>query len=82
MANFSYKLTKVTTLKASGILDTDTMTISIDGEEKRLSTLLSDFNGADIDFVIKIKAEKDIDPPDDGYDENSDIWKDSESDNT
>lgn len=63
MANFSYKRTETTTLKAAGIIDTDRMVIDVNGEEKKLSTLLSDFNGEEIEINIKTKSEEELDPP-------------------
>lgn len=63
MANFSYKRTETTTLKATGIIDSDRMVIEVNGEEKRLSTLLSDFNGGVIEINIKVKSEEELDPP-------------------
>ena len=62
MANFSYKRTETTTLKATGIIDSDRMVIEVNGEEKRLSTLQSDFNG-EIEINIKVKSEEELDPP-------------------
>lgn len=61
MANFAYKKTTTTAMKVAGILDTDNMTV--DGEEKKLSTLLSDFNGGAIEINIKVKDEEDLDEP-------------------
>lgn len=63
MANFSYKEVKTTTLKVAGILDTDKGTIEVDGAEKRLFTLLSDFNNECVEFTIKIKEENELDEP-------------------
>lgn len=63
MANFAYKKTTTTAMKVAGILDTDDMTVDVDGEEKKLSTLLSDFNGGDIEINIKVKDEEDLDEP-------------------
>ena len=63
MANFSYKRTETTTLKATGIIDSDRMVIEVNGEENRLSTLLSDFNGGEIEINIKVKSEEELDPP-------------------
>ena len=63
MANFSYKEVKTTTLKVAGILDIDRGTIEVDGVDKKLSTLLSDFNGACVEFTMKIKEENDLDEP-------------------
>lgn len=63
MANFAYKKTTTTAMKVAGILDTDNMTVDVDGEEKKLSTLLSDFNGGSIEINIKVKDEEDLDEP-------------------
>ncbi|MDE7309944.1 MAG: hypothetical protein K2N61_15045 [Lachnospiraceae bacterium] len=63
MANFSYKRTTTTALKAVGIIDTDRMVIDIDGDEKKLSTLLSDFNGGCIEINIKTKDEDELEEP-------------------
>lgn len=63
MANFSYKEIKTTTLKVAGILDVDRGTIEVDGVEKRLSTLLSDFNNECVEFTLKIKEENELDEP-------------------
>ena len=65
MANFFYKEVKTTTLKVAGILDIDRGTIDVDGVDKKLSTLLSDFDGACVEFTMKIKEENDLDEP--GY---------------
>ena len=50
-------------MKVAGILDTDNMTVDVDGEEKKLSTLLSDFNSGAIEINIKVKDEEDLDEP-------------------
>lgn len=63
MANFAYKKTTTTAMKVAGILNTDNMTVDVDGEEKKLSTLLSDFNGGVIEINIKVKDEEDLDEP-------------------
>ena len=63
MANFSYKEVKTTTLKVAGILDVDRGTIEVYGVEKRLSTLLSDFNNECVEFTLKIKEENELDEP-------------------
>lgn len=62
MANFAYKKT-TTAMKVAGIIDTDNMTVDVDGEVKKLSTLLSDFNGAGIEINIKVKDEEELDEP-------------------
>lgn len=63
MANFTYKKTETTQMKITGIIDTDNMTVEVNGEDKRLSTLLSDFNGGDIEINIKTKSEEELDEP-------------------
>lgn len=63
MSNFTYKRTITTSMKVAGIIDTDNMTVDVDGEVKKLSTLLSDFNGAGIEINVKVKDEEEIDEP-------------------
>lgn len=64
MANaFSFKEVTTKTMKITGMVDTDNMTIDVDGEEKKLSTLLSVFNGTDVDIQVKIKSESELDEP-------------------
>lgn len=69
MASFAYKKTTTTAMKVAGIIDTDNMTVDVDGEEKKLSTLLSDFNGAGIEINIKVKDEEELDEPIESSDE-------------
>lgn len=63
MANFSYKRTETTAMKVAGIFDVKRMVIDVDGEEKSLSTLLSDFDGGAIEVNIKVKNEEDLTEP-------------------
>lgn len=64
MANaFSFKEVTTKTMKIAGMLDTDRMTVDVDGEGKSLATLLSVFNGVDIELVAKIKSESELDEP-------------------
>ena len=64
MANaFSFKEVTTKTMKIAGMLDTDRMVMDVDGEEKSLATLLSAFNGVDIELVAKVKAESELDEP-------------------
>ena len=63
MKNFTYKKTETTSMKVIGILDTDRMIIDVDGEETGLATLLSDFNGGEIEINIKTKCEEDVEEP-------------------
>ena len=63
MANFAYKKTTTTAMKVVGILDTDNMTVDVDGEEKKLATLLSVFNGGCVEINVKVKEENELDEP-------------------
>lgn len=63
MANFTYKKTLTTQMKVVGTLDTDMMTIEVDGENKKISTLLSDFEGECIEITVKTKAKQELDEP-------------------
>lgn len=63
MSNFIYKKATTTTLKACGIVDIEKGTIDIDGEEKKIISLLSDFNGTAIELVAKVKDEAELDDP-------------------
>lgn len=58
MANFKFNRTTTTNMKIAGLLDTDRMVINVDGEDKLLATLLSPFNGAECEVVIKIKQDE------------------------
>lgn len=68
MASFVYKTVKTTSMKIAGVIDTDRMIIEVDGEEKKLSTLLQEFNNYEIEFNIKIKDEEELDEPVDSED--------------
>ena len=63
MANFVYKKTTNTTLKACGTLDVENGTIAVDDEEKDIMSLLSDFNGATIELSAKFKEEQELEEP-------------------
>ena len=63
MANFVFKETKQTSMKIVGIIDTDNMTIDVGGEEKKLATLLSVFNGGVVEINVKVKEENELDEP-------------------
>lgn len=63
MANFSYKQSKTTTLKACGMLDIKNNVIYIDDEPKNISTLLSDFDGVSVELQVKIKTDVELDEP-------------------
>lgn len=63
MSAFSYKRTTTTAMKAVGSLDVENMTIEIDGDVKKLSTLLSEFNGCEIELDVKVKDTEEFDEP-------------------
>ena len=65
MANFAYKKTETISMKIVGIIDTDRMTIDVDGNDKNISTLLSDFNGGAVEINVKVKDETEMDEPTD-----------------
>lgn len=58
--NFTYKKTTTTAMKIAGILNSNDLTINVDGEEKKLSTLLSVFNDNDVEINVKIKEENEL----------------------
>ena len=58
MANFVFKETKQTSMK-----------IDVDGETKKLSTLLSVFNGGGVEINVKVKEENELDEPTESSDE-------------
>lgn len=39
------------------------MTITVDGEDKKLSRLWKDFEGSEVEIVIKVKVDEDIPEP-------------------
>lgn len=69
MANFVYKLTTQKSMKIAGIIDTDEMIVELNGEDKKLSTLLKEFNGCSIELNVKIKNEEELAEPEDDSDE-------------
>ena len=50
-------------MKIAGIIDTDKMTIDVDGEMKSLKTLLSPFNGGGVEINVKVKEEEELAEP-------------------
>ena len=68
MASFVYKTVKTTSMKIAGVIDTDRMIIEVDGEEKKLSTLLQEFNNYEIEFNFKTKDEEELEEPVDSED--------------
>lgn len=69
MKNLQHKKVTTTTLKVGGILDADRMVIDVDGVEKDIKTLLSDFDGDCIELNIKIKDEMELEEPTDSEEE-------------
>ena len=70
MAAFSYKKTTNTALKASGILDSNNLTIACvekDGDEiiSSILSLLSDFNVQNISIASTVKTEEELEEPGD-----------------
>lgn len=65
MKNLQYKKVTTTTLKVGGILDADRIVIDVDGVEKDVKTLLSDFDDQCIELNVKVKDELELLEPSD-----------------
>lgn len=63
MKNLQYKKVTTTTLKVGGFLDTNRMVVDVDGVEKDIKTLLSDFDGACVELNVKVKDEMELEEP-------------------
>lgn len=63
MANLVYKRSTTTSLKTAGLIDVENMTITVDGEDKKLFRLWKDFEGSEVEIVIKVKVDEDIPEP-------------------
>lgn len=63
MANLVYKRSTTTSLKTAGLIDVENMTITVDGEDKKLSRLWKDFEGSEVEIVIKVKVDEDTPEP-------------------
>lgn len=63
MKKYTYERKTTTNMKVIGFIDTDRMTIEVDGEDKELSTLLSDFDGSEVEFNITVKNKTDLSLP-------------------
>lgn len=63
MANLVYKRSTTTSLKTASLIDVENMTITVDGEDKKLSRLWKDFEGSEVEIVIKVKVDEDIPEP-------------------
>lgn len=66
--SMKYKKTESITLSVKGFIDKENMTIDIDGDIKKLSTLLSDFDGSFVEVSVKSKNEMDLSEPTDDDD--------------
>ena len=69
MANLQYKKTLTTSLKVVGTINTSDMTVEVNGEIKKLSVLLSDLNGEEIEINVKTKEEMELNLPEDDSDD-------------
>lgn len=69
MANLQYKKTLTTSLKVIGKINTSDMTVEVNGEVKKLSVLLSDLDGEDIEINVKTKEKMELDLPEDDSDD-------------
>lgn len=58
--NYSYKESKVTTKKITGMYDAENHVIEVDGENKNIIEELKDFEGAIVEITIKIRQETDL----------------------
>lgn len=63
MAKFSYTKNTITTLKANGVVNCEKGTIYVDDVEKSLKTLFSEFDGDNVELVIKVKENEELEEP-------------------
>ena len=63
MANFVFKRTEQKSMKIAGLLNSSTMIINVDGEDKDLSTIFSPFSNFEVEINIKVKEEEELDEP-------------------
>ena len=63
MTSFTFKETKQKTMKIVGLMDVDAMIIEVDGAPKKLSTLLSPFNGSSVEINVNIKETNPLNEP-------------------
>lgn len=69
MKNLQYKKVTTTTLKVCGFLDANRMVMDVDGAEKDIKTLLSDFDTDCIELSVKVKDEMELSEPSDSEEE-------------
>lgn len=60
MANLVYKQTTVTQKKMVGFYDADKHIITVDDSDIDILKALKDFDGALLEFAVKIKEERDL----------------------
>ena len=58
--NYTYKESKTTTKKISGVYDTATHSIESDADKRDILKELEDFEGAVIEVTITVKEETDL----------------------
>lgn len=58
--NYTYKESKTTTKKISGMYDTTTHAIESDADKRDILKELEDFEGAVIEVTITVKEETDL----------------------
>lgn len=61
--SIKYNRTTTTTLKVSGFLNVVDGTIEIDGEIRKLLSMMSDFDGATVDISVKVKMDDELEVP-------------------
>lgn len=58
--NFKYVETVNKKIEACGLFDLENMTINVDGEDMKITTLLKDFDGLEIKLGCGIKQETEL----------------------
>ena len=58
--SYTYKESKTTTMKISGVYDTATHSIESDADKRDILKELEDFEGAGIEVSIVVKEETDL----------------------
>lgn len=61
--SLKYKKTETISLNVKGFIDPVDMTIDINGDVKKISTLLSDFAGTFVEIAVKTKNEEELQEP-------------------
>lgn len=63
--NLSYKKQQSLTLKATGVIDIENMSIEIGDECKSIKSLLRDFDGCETALTLQVKSDEELDDPSD-----------------